>query len=130
MFKLIHLRQCFSLQDVKSSIATQWRRRYRDQLLLDYDSTLLHGLNDYIKHCIQFSWCAVTQVPPLKINYSTTVYSSKSHTVSQAFSSTEKGSQTRRPVHSEARAVLCYLWPTLQDCDGKVLRKGEVILNR
>lgn len=130
MFEVIHLRQCLSLQDVKSSIANQWKRRYRDKLLLAYDSTLLHGLNDYIKYCTQFSWCALTQVPPLKIDFRTAAYSSRSHTVSQAFSSTEKGSPTRRPVHSEARAVLCYLWPTLQDCDGKVLRKGEVILDR
>lgn len=127
--QVIVLKQCFSLQHVKSSIASQWNRSYRDQLLLDYDSILLHGLNDYIKYCTQFAWCAVTQVPSLKIDYSTAAYSSRSHTVSQAFSSTEERSPTRRPAHSEARHILCYLWPTLQDCDGKVLRKGEVILN-
>jgi len=117
------------VQRVISSVATQWNSRYRDQLLLDYDSILLHGLNDYIKYCTQFAWCAVTQVPPLKIDYKTAAYSSRSHTVSQAFSSTEERSPTRRSIRSESRTVLCYLWPTLQDCDGKVIRKGEVILN-
>ena len=115
------------MQNVKSSIANEWNRRYRAHLLLEYDSILLHGLNDYIKYCTQFAWCAVTQVPSLKIDYSTAAYSSRSHTVSQAF--TEERSPTRRPVRSESRTVLCYLWPTLQDCDGKVIRKGEVILN-
>lgn len=117
------------MQDVKSSVASRWNGRYRDQLLLDYDSTLLHGLNDYIKYCTQFAWCAVTQVPPLKIDYTTAAYSSRSHTVSQAFSFTEERSATHRPIRSESRNVLCYLWPTLQDHDGKVIRKGEVILN-
>ena len=126
--QVIVLKQCFSLQHVKSSIASQWNRSYRDQLLLDYDSTLLHDLNDYTKYCTQFAWCAVTQVPPLKIDFRTAAYSSRSHTVSQAFSFTEERSPTRRPVRSESRTVFCYLWPTLQDCDGKVIRKGEVIL--
>ena len=117
------------MQDVKSSIAREWNRRYQDHLLLEYNRTLLHDLNDYIKYCAKFAWCAVTQVPPLKIDYKTAVYSSRSHTVSQAFSSTEERSPTRRPVRSESRTVLCYLWPTLQDCDGKVIRKGEVVLN-
>ena len=118
------------MQHVKSSVASRWNGRYRDPLLLDYDSILLQGLNDYIKYCTQFAWCAVTQVPPLKIDYKTAAYSSRSHTVSQAFSSTEERSPTRRPVRSESRTVFCYLWPTLQDYDGKVIRKGEVILNQ
>ena len=118
------------MQHVKSSLTSQWNSRYRDPLLLAYDSFLLFSLNDYIKYCTQFAWCAVTQVPPLKIDYKTAAYSSRSHTVSQAFSSTEERSPTRRPIRSESRTVLCYLWPTLQDCDGEVIRKGEVILNQ
>jgi len=117
------------LQDVKSAIANEWKRRYQGHLLLDYDRMLLHDLNDYIKYCTQFSWCAVTQVPPLKIDYNTAAYSSRSHTVSQTVSFTEERSPTRRPVRSKSRTVLCYLWATLPDCDGKVIRKGEVILN-
>lgn len=123
---------CFYLQNVKSVIATQWKRRrnlQRDQLLLDYDSILLHDLSDYIQYCTRFAWCAVTQVPPLTIDYTTATFSSRSHTVSQAFSFGDEKSPTRRPVYSESRSILCYLWPTLQDCDGKVIRKGEVILN-
>jgi len=109
--------QPLSLQDVKSAIANEWKRRYQDHLLLDYDRMLLHDLNDYIKYCAQaqFSWCAVTQVPPLNIDYNTAAYSSRSQTVSQAVSFTEVGGPTRRPVRSESRTVLCYLWPTLQD---------------
>lgn len=118
------------LQDVKSSIAAKWTRHQlqRVHLLPDYDSILLHGLNEYIAYCTRFAWCAVTQVPSLKIDYTTAVYSSSSHMVSQAF--TDERSPTRRPAYSESQSILCYLWPTLQDCDGKVIRKGDVVLKR
>ncbi len=128
--RVIHLKLEFYLQDVKRFLAAKWSRHHlqRDHLLLGYDSILLHGLNEYIAYCTRFAWCAVTQVPPLKIDYTTAVYSSRSHTVSQAF--TDERSPTRRPVYSETQSILCYLWPTLQDCDGKAIRKGEVVLNR
>ena len=48
--------------------------------------------------------------------------------MSQAFN--DERSPTRRPAYSESQPILCYLWPTLQDCDGKVIRKGEVVLGR
>ncbi|KAL9960011.1 hypothetical protein ACROYT_G033401 [Oculina patagonica] len=119
----------FLVQDVKSFISAKWNRHHlRDHLLLDYDSILLHGLSEYIAYCTRFAWCAVTQVPPLKIDYSTAVYSSRSHMPSQAF--TEERSPTRRSAYSESQSILCYLWPTLQDCDGKVIRQGEVVLKR
>ena len=122
----------FHFQRVKSCIATKWNRQghlQRDHLLLEYDSILLHRLNDYIKYCTLFAWCALTQVPPMKIDYSTTVYNSRSHMVSQAFSSSQERSPTRRPVYPEGQSILCYLWPVLEDCDGKVIRKGEVVLD-
>lgn len=103
-------------------ILTNWQRPRH--LGLEYDSNLLDDLNDYIEYCTQFAWCALTQVPPLKIDYSTAVYNSDSHTVSQAF----PRSPTGRPAYPEGQRIWCFLWPSLQDCDGKVIRKGEVVL--
>ena len=114
-----------------NSICSIWLEyfRQRKQLLPEYDRNILHSLKDYIQYCIQFAWCAVTQVPPLKIDHTTAVYSSKSHIISQAFSLTDQDrGRSRRSYSSEARNIMCYLWPTLLDCDGKVISKGEVIL--
>ena len=119
------------MQSVKHSIAKNWKRHdclQADHPLMKYDITLLDELNDYINYCTGFAWCALTQVTPMKIDYSTYVYSSRSHMVSQAFTSSEERSPTGRPVYPEAQNVLCYLWPVLQDCDGNVIRKGEVVL--
>ncbi|XP_058940404.2 trichohyalin isoform X2 [Pocillopora verrucosa] len=121
----------FLEEDVMSSICSIWLEHFlqRKQLLPEYDRNILHSLKDYIQYCIQFAWCAVTQVPPLKIDHTTTVYSSKSHIISQAFSLTDQDrGRSRRSYSSEARNIICYLWPTLLDCDGKVISKGEVIL--
>ena len=62
----------------------------------------------------------VSQVPPLEIEYKDNVFNPRTHVLSQAFSFNADESETRRN--------LIYLWPTLQDCQGKVLVKGEVIL--
>jgi len=119
------------LQGVKHSIATKWERRDRlpaGDILLEYNRHLFDELNDYISYCTRFAWCALTQVPPMKIDYLTAVYNSRSHMVSQAFTSLEERSSTCRPVYPERKNILCYLWPVLQDCDGKVIRKGDVVL--
>jgi len=113
-------------EEVKRSISSKWIRTAN--LLLEYDSVLLHDLNDYINYCTRFAWCALTQVPPMKINYSTAAYSSRSHIMSQAFAASETRSPSRRSAYTEAQKILCYLWPVLQDCDGKIIRKGEVVL--
>lgn len=63
----------------------------------------------------------VSQVPPLEIEYEDKVFNPRTHVPSQAFSFDADQSRTRR--------ILCYLWPTLHDCQGKVLVKGEVILS-
>ena len=119
------------LQDVTHSIVTKWKQsNYSTSgyLLLEYDSLLLHALTDYINYCVRFAWCALTQVPPLNIDHSAAVYSSKCHVVSQAFSPSERWSPTRRSGYIEGHAILCHLWPVLKDCDGHVIKKGEVVL--
>ncbi|XP_022802756.1 uncharacterized protein LOC111340218 [Stylophora pistillata] len=118
------------VQDVKRSISEKWTRHQlqRGSFLLEFDLDLLYRLNGYIKYCTQFAWCTITQVPPLRIDYKTTDYDPKVHEVSQAFSPSEERSPSRRALYSGSRKIKCYLWPTLLDCDGKVIRKGEVLL--
>lgn len=116
---------------MKVSISEKWSRHQLQggSFLLEYDSDLLYVLNGYITCCTQFARCAVTQVPPLKIDYKTTDYNSKVHKVSQNFSPSEKRGSSRRAMYSETPNTRYYLWPTLLDCDGKVIRKGEVMLS-
>lgn len=90
---------------------------------------VLYGLDKYISYCTKFAWCMVCQVPPPKIEYNNTVYNSRSHSLSPAFSSLEDYNSSHCPIYPETQqSVRCYLWPTLQDSDGRVLVKGEVIL--
>lgn len=94
-----------------------------------YDRMILFDLDKYISYCTKFAWCMVCQVPPLKIEHNNTVYSSKSHSLSPAFSSLEDYNSYHCPIYPETQqSVMFYLWPTLQDSDGRVLVKGEVVL--
>ena len=82
---------------------------------------LKRDLENYIKYCTKFAWLMVSQVPPLEIEYKDNIFNPRTHVLSQAFSFEADRSRTRR--------IFCYLWPTLQDCQGKVLVKGEVVLS-
>ena len=73
----------------------------------------------------------VSQVPPLEIEYKDEVFNSRTHVLSQAFSFPEDHGLAHHQRHPTARrTIVCYLWPTLQDCEKKVLVKGEVILSQ
>ena len=115
------------LQEVKRAIISKWTQQYG--FLPRYDRMVLYYLDKYINYCTKFAWCMVCQVPPLKIEYSDTVYSSISHSRSSAFSFSDDYNPSRCPTYPETQeSVMCYLWPTLQDSDGRVLVKGEVVL--
>ena len=107
-----------NFQDVKKGLEKKWKRD--NEHLPTYDFILQHGLENYIKYCTKFAWLMVSQVPPLEIEYKDNIFNPRTHVLSQLFSFDGDQSRTRR--------ILCYLWPTLQDCQGKVLVKGEVIL--
>ena len=111
------------LWDVTHSIVTKWKQLYystTDNPLLEYDNLLLHALTDYIIYCVRFAWCALTQVPPLKIDHSAAVESLKCQVVSQAFHPLKDGAalvaQRVRPF-----CVICGL-------SLKIVIKGEVVL--
>ena len=114
---------------VKEVITTKWIRY--DDIVLSYNSTVIYSLDEYIKYCTKFAWCMVSQVPPLEIEYKNKVFDSRTHVLSQAFSFGGENCPDHRRRHPKAQqTIMCYLWPTLQDCQGKVIVKGEVILSK
>ena len=108
---------------------TKWVRD--NDILPSYNSTVIYSLDEYIKYCTRFAWCMVSQVPPLEIEYKNKVFDSRTHVLSQAFSFGGENCPDHHRRHPKAQqTIMCYLWPTLQDCQGKVIIKGEVILNK
>ena len=114
---------------VKEVIRTKWIRY--DDILPSYNYTVIYSLDEYIKYCTKFAWCMVSQVPPLEIEYKNKVFDSRTHVLSQAFGFGGENCPDDHRRHPKAQqTIMCYLWPILQDCQGKVVVKGEVILNK
>ena len=114
---------------VKEVIKTKWIRD--DDIVPSYNYTVMYSLDEYIKYCTKFAWCMVSQVPPLEIEYKNKVFDSRTHVLSQAFSFGGENCPDHHRRHPKAQqTIMCYLWPTLQDCQGKVIVKGEVILSK
>ncbi|XP_078342815.1 uncharacterized protein LOC144628574 [Oculina patagonica] len=117
------------VQTAKKDLETKWKQQWQRQrsnrvnatehILPPYDGALKDSLEKYIEYCCQFSWRMVTQVPPLKIGYESTMYNSMFHTESSSFAREKKTATSQ---------IKCYLWPTLLDCDNRVIEKGEVVL--
>ncbi|CAH3046948.1 unnamed protein product [Porites lobata] len=75
-------------------------------------------LAKYMDYCCRFSWRMVTQVPPLKLDYRSQHFDERSHV--QGFKSDKK--------QTSSSQIKCFLWPTLLDCEKRVIAKGEVLL--
>ena len=75
-------------------------------------------LAKYMDYCCRFSWRMVTQVPPLKLNYQSQQFDERSHV--PGFESDKK--------QTSSSQIKCFLWPTLLDCEKRVIAKGEVLL--
>lgn len=86
-------------------------------LLPSYDEKT-KKLAKYMDYCCRFSWRMVTQVPPLKLNYQSQHFDERNHV--PGFEGDKK--QTSSPQ------IKCFLWPTLLDCEERVIAKGEVLL--
>lgn len=114
---------------VKEVIKTKWIRD--DDILPSYNYTVMYSLDEYINYCTKFAWCMVSQVPPLEIEYKNNVFNPRTHVLSQAFSFRGENWADHHRRHPKAQqTIMCYLWPTLQDCQGKVIVKGEVVLSK
>ena len=116
-------------QTAKKDLETKWKQQLQQdqrsnkpkaQVILPfYDDKLKESLTKYIEYCCKFSWLIVTQVPPLMIGYQKSAYDPRAHVESSSFSRENRTGSTQ---------IMCYLWPTLLDCDHRVIERGEVVL--
>ena len=81
---------------------------------------LLDDLDDYLEACIKLTWRMVTQVPPLRLDYTTFTFNSNRHKMVGC------DSEVMSERFQEQR--VCYLWPTLVDGGGRVISRGDVTL--
>ena len=113
----------------KRELKEKWKENGKQAILPSYDKGLKNDLKSYIEYCTQFSWRIVTQVPPLKIDYKSSTFNPAYHNVSQAFlSSATQHTPQRWASAQDRKHVKCYVWPTLHDCDNRVIEKGDIVL--
>lgn len=114
----------------KKELKAKWKEQKKTgEILPIFDKSLKKELKGYIEYCTRFSWRAVTQVPPLEIDYMTWTFNPAYHRESQAFLSSAKHDASQRWVSAqEEKRIKCYLWPTLYDWEKRVIEKGEVVL--
>ncbi|XP_022801925.1 uncharacterized protein LOC111339515 isoform X1 [Stylophora pistillata] len=114
----------------KKELKAKWKEQKKTGGILPiFDKSLKKELKGYIEYCIRFSWMAVTQVPPLEIDYKTRTFNPVYHRESQAFLSSAKHDASQGWVNAqEEKRIKCYLWPTLYDWEKRVIEKGEVVL--
>lgn len=119
-----------SIQAAKKELKAKWKEQKKTGGILPiFDKSLKKELKGYIEYCIRFSWMAVTQVPPLEIDYKTRTFNPVYHRESQAFLSSAKHDASQGWVSAqEEKRIKCYLWPTLYDWEKRVIEKGEVVL--
>ena len=119
-----------SAQAVKRELKVKWKEnKKKEEILPSFDKSLKKELKGYIEYCTRFSWRAVTQVPPLKIDYNSWTFNPLSHSESQAFSSLAKPNASQRWASTQGgKRIYCYLWPTLYDWENRVIAKGDVVL--
>ena len=79
---------------------------------------LLRDLADYVKKLIKLTWRMVTQVPPLRLEYSAATFNNQYHKMAEPDREGKEGKDREKPV--------CYLWPGLVDGGGRVISVGEV----
>jgi len=109
---------------VKHNLANKWReelqpkRGYtKEPVLPPFDDKLINGsLAKYIDYCCRFAWRVVTQVPPIKIAYQDHQFEPSYHTESASSAKTQKSNK-----------IKCFLWPTLLDCENRIITKGVVL---
>lgn len=89
---------------------------------------VLKGLNDYVKACLRLSWRIVTQVPPMKLEYQTFKFNTSVHTKMGYYDGFKRPAKTVSPAQeTQEEDIACYLWPSLRDGGGRVIKAGEVL---
>ena len=114
---------------VKKEVKEKWKGSGKQGNLPSYDKSVKKDLKSYIEYCTQFSWRIVTQVPPLEIDYKSSTYNPAYQNESQAFLSFSSRKAPGGWANTQERKIVkCYVWPTLYDCDRRVIEKGDVVL--
>lgn len=131
---MVHVKETAKNHDLKKLIETvknEAQKKLREEglpskakktglnlpLLSSYDEKS-GKLAKYMDYCCRFSWRMVTQVPPLKLNYQSQQFDERSHV--PGFESDKK--------QTSSSQIKCFLWPTLLDCEKRIIAKGEVLL--
>ena len=91
-----------------------------------YSDHLLVQLSDYTMACIRLTWRIVTQVPPMQLEYHSSVLKDI-HKNTGHHDSAEMRSVGHPPNAQTTDEISCYLWPGLMDGGGRVIRAGEVL---
>ena len=119
-----------SAQAVRRELKVKWKEnKKKEEILPSFDKSLKKELKGYIEYCTRFSWRAVTQVPPLKIDYNSSTFNPLNHSESQAFLSLARPNASQRWASTQGdKRIYCYLWPTLYDWEKRVIAKGDVVL--
>ena len=119
------------LQGVTRKVKEKWLNWIINETscTLSMSDYLLSELSDYIKACIRLTWRMVTQVPPMQLEYQSSVLRDIHKNI--GYHSSPEMSSARPPPNVQDLAgelnIACYLWPGLLDGGGKLIRAGEVL---
>ena len=119
------------LQGVTRKVKEKWLNWIINETscTLSMSDYLLSELSDYIKACIRLTWRMVTQVPPMQLEYQSSVLRDIHKNI--GYHSSPEMSSARPPPNVQDLAgelnIACYLWPDLLDGGGKLIRAGEVL---
>lgn len=115
---------CFE-KDVKQVISGRWTKCLQEEqempLLPPFSEEVITEVDDYIKACVRLSWKIVTQVPPLRLEYSSSKFNKRIHSRTRLYYNNERSEQ------GQSENIACYLWPALVEHGGKVIFPGEVL---
>lgn len=120
----------FLFQNVREGIWDKWRKWLKEEkscnLLPSYQLLCEAQMASYIKACIRMTWRMVTQIPPLKLEYSSS-YLQSFHKKMGYHTSPDMRASVKSTSGQAQEEIACYLWPGLFDGRGRMIRAGEVL---
>lgn len=134
---------------VTSKVKGKWKEWLTNEksCTFSFSEQLLGQLKDYIQACIRLSWRIVTQVPPMQLEYHSSILGNIHKT--RGYNASPERHPTMQPgdeqylgerrsemqpedeqYQGEDNSIACYLWPGLLDGGGRLIRAGEVLCHR
>ena len=116
------------LLGVRSRVIEKWSNWHIEERCCTFPPSeyFLEGLKDYVMEFIRLTWRIVTQVPPMQLEYQSSVLND-SH-MKLGYHSNPEMRSVRHPSDEETpEQIACYLWPGLIDGGGRLIRAGEVL---